>query len=59
MTKPRQITDSDVRALQRSTRSRTVEYLCRAWLQFGSDAMGEADLKRLSAAINDRAKATP
>jgi hypothetical protein len=38
--------------LRRRTRSRTIEYLCRAYLQFGQAAMGAKDLETLCAAIN-------
>jgi hypothetical protein len=33
--------------LRRRTRSRTIEYLCRAYLQFGQAAMGAKDLETL------------
>jgi hypothetical protein len=38
--------------LRRRTRSRTIEYLCRAYLQFGGAAMNSRDLEILCAAIN-------
>jgi hypothetical protein len=62
MTAPREVTaetltDTEVFVLQRTTRSRTIEYLCRAWLQFGRGAMSALDVKRLLVSINARAKA--
>lgn len=53
------LTDDTVRALQQSTRSRTVEYLCRAWLQFGAGSLTTNDLKKLTAAINARKGSRP
>lgn len=53
----KELTDDNVLKLQHRTRSRTIEYLCRAYLQFGSGAMSPGDLKKLSAAINAKAGA--
>jgi hypothetical protein len=38
--------------LRRRTRSRTIDYLCRAYLQFGGATMNSRDLEILCAAIN-------
>ncbi len=38
--------------LSRNRSNRTVEYLCRAYLQFGPESMSSADLQRLCDAIN-------
>lgn len=43
-----------VEALLKSTRSRTVQYLCRAWIQFGEDVMPRDKLAELRAAVAKR-----
>ena len=50
--RPDMLTEPLVQDLLRRTRSRTVEYLCRAYLQFGSEAMSSKDLESLCAAVN-------
>lgn len=50
---PDTLTEQIVRAVLRSNRRyRDVEYLCRAYLQFGAEAMAPEDLKNLCDAIN-------
>ena len=49
---PDTLTEPLVQDLLRRTRSRTVEYLCRAYLQFGGEVMSAKDLESLCAAIN-------
>jgi hypothetical protein len=44
------LTEPLVQDLLRRTRNRTVEYLCRAYLQFGSEVMSSKDLESLCAA---------
>lgn len=47
------LTDDLVRGVLKRNRSwRDVEYLCRAYLQFGPEAMDAADRQRLCDAIN-------
>lgn len=50
---PTTLTEQIVRyVLQRNSRYRDVEYLCRAYLQFGSTAMPPDKLQLLCAVIN-------
>lgn len=49
---PDTLTQQRVLDMQRRTRSRTVKYLCRAYLQFGQATMSAKDLEILCAAIN-------
>lgn len=44
------LTDEVVRAVLKRARGRKVQYLCRAYLQFGPEAMDTADLEALTAA---------
>lgn len=54
------LTVDNVTALLRSLRNnRTVEYLCRGYLQFGPEAMSKADLAKLRDLVAARAKAGP
>lgn len=54
---PAMLTEQRVRDMLHHNRgSRVVEYLCRAYLQFGSKAMSAADLQRLCEAINKLGK---
>jgi len=62
--RPDTLTEPLVQDLLRRTRSRTVEYLCRAYLQFGSEVMSSKDLESLCAAVHasnpgTRKKQTP
>jgi len=49
---PDTLTAQCVLDMRRRTRSRIVEYLCRAYLQFGHASMLAKDLQQLCAAIN-------
>lgn len=50
---PDMLTEQIVReTLSRNRGYRDAEYLCRAYLQFGSDAMSPNDLRRLCSVIN-------
>lgn len=50
-----ELTDEMVRdALSRLRGNRQLEYLCRAWLQFGKESMSADDVTKLAAAINAR-----
>lgn len=51
------LTDDDVRAvLSRVRNNRKVEYLCRAFLQFGAAAMSPDDYQRLRVEVAKRSK---
>lgn len=50
--RPDTLTEPIVQDLRRRTRSRAVEYLCRAYLQFGGEVMSAKDLESLCAAVN-------
>ena len=56
---PDMLTEQRVLELRNRTRSRAVEYLCRAYLQFGSNAMSTKDLERLCTAIKAQATQSP
>ena len=49
---PDPLTQQRVLDLRRRTRSRPIEYLCRAYLQFGQASMSTKDLEILCAALN-------
>ena len=51
MKTPDQLTTDAVTALLRRSRNRTTQYLCRAYLQFGPEAMDAANLEKLRKAI--------
>lgn len=51
------LTDQAVHDVLRQTRSRAVQYLCRAYLQFGSENMSVKDMERLCTAVSARAPA--
>lgn len=54
---PATLTEQHVlHVLRRNGRCRAVEYLCRAYLQFGSEAMAAKDLQRLCDVINKLGK---
>lgn len=51
------LTDDDVRAvLNRIRNNRKVEYLCRAFLQFGAEAMSGDDYQQLRVEVAKRSK---
>ena len=51
----RALTDLEVESLLRSLRgNRQLEYLCRAYLQFGPSVMDDADLAKLTKAVARR-----
>lgn len=56
---PNTLTEPLVRDLLRSTRSRTVEYLCRAYLQFGGETMSDKHLESLCDAVNASSQPRP
>ncbi len=57
---PDRLTEQLVRSVyDRARRSRDAEYLCRAYLQFGSEAMATEDLQRLCDVINKTPAGTP
>lgn len=54
---PATLTEQHVlHVLRRNGRYRAIEYLCRAYLQFGSEAMAAKDLQRLCDVINKLGK---
>jgi transcriptional regulator of met regulon len=54
------ITDEAVRRTLASLRgNREIEYLCRAYLQFGASSMDVSDVAKLCAAINARHGSKP
>lgn len=57
---PATLTDAWVRdILQRNRRYRDLEYLCRAYLQFGRESLTNEQLLRLCEAINKFNKESP
>ena len=44
--------EARVTALLQSTRSRRLQYLCRAYLQFGSDVMQASDLDEINKVLS-------
>lgn len=54
-----QLTDAAVQTVLKRTRDRKVQYLCRAYLQFGPEAMSAADLSKLTAIVNARTGGKP
>lgn len=53
-----ELTVANVEALLNGTRSRTIQYLCRAYLGFGADVMSEENLNKLRAAVAKSARSS-
>lgn len=46
-----ELTEEVVQNLLKTTKSRTLQYLCRAYLQFGADVMSASDLEKIRKAV--------